>query len=346
MIVKVPFGRDVNGEPVSKFHLENSKKEYIDVLDYGCTLQSIVVMNKEGNMTDVCLGYDKIREYERNDGFLGCIVGRHANRIGGASFNLRGVDYPLEANNGANHLHGGSQGFDKYIWNSRIVGESVEFTRLSKDMEAGYPGNLTLKVIYSFDDDANLTIKYEGVCDKDTVLNLTNHCYFNLKGKGDIENHFLQLNSNFYTENNIECMPTGVISRVDNTPMDFRNGKALGADLYSEWDQIKAFNGFDHNFILSDTQEMKNVGKLWCLHTGIEMNVATTKPAVQIYTANALTERYGKDGATYQQYSGVCLETQLFPNSTAISHFPTAVLKGGQNYRNTTVFSFSVMNNI
>ena len=341
MITTRPFGNTSTGEAVTMYRLENTKGEYIEVMNYGCTIHSIWVNDRHQHPLDVCLGYDTIQEYEQNDGFLGAVVGRHANRIGGSSFHLNGLVYPLYANNGENHLHGGAKGFDKYIWQGAIIDDTVQFSRLSPHGEEGYPGNFNVNVVYKFDNASNLSIVYTGESDQDTIVNLTNHCYFNLGGKGMIHDHHLQLNADFFTENDNTCLPTGVISKVEGTPMDFTNGKKLGQELHTPWNQVQDVGGYDHNFIILGDDTIKDAGALWCEDTGIRMDVFTTKTGIQVYTANFLTERVGKNGVNYAPFSGVCMETQYFPNSTNINHFPSICLKAKEKYFHSTIFGFS-----
>ncbi len=342
MITKKIFGKTATGEDVSIFRMTNSKGEYVDVLDYGCTIVSLCVRDKNGVLTDVCLGYNTVAEYENNGGYLGSIIGRHSNRLADAKFTLNGTEYNLAKNDGANHLHGGTKGYDKYVWDSKIDGEKLIFTRVSADGEDNYPGKVDLVATYTFDDNSALSLDYVGVSDKDTLLNITNHSYFNLNGVGTIENHHLKLGADFYTENGDGCMPNGVIASVTGTPMDFTAGRRIGEDLHTDWQQMSAVGGYDHNFVLRDTSEVKCAGVLWSSQSGIAMEVLTTKPAMQIYTANALGDCDGKMGQKYGKHSGVCMETQFYPNSMQYSHFPCIVLKAGATYHHCTTYKFSV----
>lgn len=344
MVTGINFGVTKAGELVKKYALINGSGMGVSVLDYGCTVAEIRVPDKNNNPVDVCLGYDTIAEYETNDGFLGAVVGRHANRIQNGRFELNGKVYSLAVNDGPNHLHGGVRGFDKYVWDSEISGDSVIFTRLSPDGEEGYPGNLQLKVTYSLTDDNTLDITYEAKSDADTVVNLTNHTYFNLGGhkSGTILDQELQLFADRFTENDAHCLPTGKISPVAGTPFDFTQPKRIGKEIAEQDIQLENGNGYDHNFVLSDKSDFKKAARLYSPVSGIAMAVFTTMPGVQVYTSNGLTERNGKRGARYAPHDAVCLETQYFPNAMACRNFPSPVLKQGELYRHTTEYHFEV----
>ncbi|MEG0853928.1 MAG: aldose epimerase family protein [Angelakisella sp.] len=341
-VTQVPFGTTKDGTPVTLLRITNSMGSYLELLDYGCTIHAIAVPDREGHLTDVALGYDTLAEYEEQDSYLGAAVGRHANRIGAGRFTLKDKLYTLACNNGENHLHGGIRGFDKYVWDYTIgADDSITFTRLSPDGEEGYPGNLTVSITYSLTRECALEIGYRAESDADTVVNLTNHNYFNLSGWGSILSHRLQLFANYFTENDSSCLPTGRIMEVADTPMDFRKEKELGADINADWEQLWAVGGYDHNYVLSDTAGLKRVGILRSPDTGIVMSVHTTMPGVQLYTANVLTPRKGKNTTRYKERSGVCLETQYFPNAMACPNFPSPVLKAGDVYDHRTIYRFS-----
>lgn len=342
MITGSFFGTTRSGEKVTKYHLQNGSGMDVFVLDYGCTVAEIHVPDKNHRSADVCLGYDTIGEYEDNDGFLGAVIGRHANRIQNGSFELNGKTYTLAVNDGPNHLHGGLRGFDKYVWDSEIRGDQLIFTRLSPDGEEGYPGNLRLKVIYSLTPDNTLRIAYVAESDADTVVNLTNHTYFNLNGhnKGNILNLTLQILADSFTENDANCLPTGNILPVADTPFDFTRPKPIGRDIGKQNIQLKNGKGYDHNWILSDKTKLKKAVKLYSPESGIVMTVSTTMPGVQVYTGNMLGSRNGKNGAHYAPHSAVCLETQYFPNAMAHKNFPSPVLKQGERYDHVTEYHF------
>ena len=333
------FGKLSAGEPVPAVRIVNRSGASAVILSYGAALQSLTVPNAHGGFTDVVLGYDSAEEYERNDSFLGATIGRFANRIGGASFSLGGKTYVLAKNDGLNHLHGGIRGFDKQLWTLEAAENSVVCTRISPDGEEGYPGTLNVRVCYTLDEKNTLTVSYDAVSDKDTLVNLTNHSYFNLSGKGDVLRHELRLNAERFLENDGGCLPTGTILSVENTAFDFQESKAIGRDLFAPEEQLKRGKGYDHNFILSGT----HAARLLCSETGICMDVITDLPGVQLYTSNCLTSRRGKGGAEIGKFSGVCLETQLFPNAMNCWGFPSPVLRAGVSLHTETKYCFTKM---
>ncbi len=336
------FGQTADGRTVNVYRITNKSGAYVDVLDYGCTLQSICVPDKDGNLVDVCLGYDTVAEYEKHDGYLGAFIGRHGNRIKEGKFTLNGVDYTLAVNNGPNHLHGGLRGFDKVVWGTSVASDRLIFTHTSPDGDEGYPGNLMLSVIYSFDDNNTLTLSYDAVSDADTVVNFTNHCYFNLNGQGTgtATDLLLQVNADSFTENDGDCLPTGKILSVEGTPFDFRTAKPIGQDIDADDQNIKNGKGYDHNFVLSG-EGMRDVAVLSSEKTGIVMTTRTTQPGVQIYTGNFLTDRKGKGGTEYGFRDGVCLETQHYPDAIHHENFPSTVLKKGEEFHQATQYVFT-----
>ncbi len=336
------FGKTADGRTVSIYRITNKNGAYVDVLDYGCVLQSICVPGKDGNLIDVCLGYDTVAEYEKHDGYLGAFVGRHANRIKEGKFSLNGKNYTLAVNNGPNHLHGGLVGFNQAVWGTSVASDRLIFSHTSPDGDEGYPGNMTLTVTYSFDDDNALTLDYEAECDQDTVINLTNHCYFNLNGagSGDVYDLLLQVNAQSFTENDADCLPTGKVVEVAGTPFDFRQPKAIGAEIEKQDVNLKNGGGYDHNFCL-DGEGMRQAAVLTSEKTGIVMTTYTDQPGVQVYSANFLTDREGKNGTKYGYRHGICLETQHYPDAIHNPHFPSAVLKAGEEYHYTTQYVFT-----
>ncbi|MBO5213669.1 MAG: galactose mutarotase [Clostridia bacterium] len=337
------FGKTSDGRTVNLYRITNENGAYVEVLDYGCILHAICVPNKDGALTDVCLGYDTVAEYEANDGYLGAFVGRHANRIGEGKFTLNGVNYSLAVNNGPNHLHGGLKGFDRVVWGTCVASDRLIFSHTSPDGDEGYPGNLMMTVSYSFDDTNTLTLSYDAVCDQDTVVNFTNHCYFNLNGQGTgtVTDHLLQVNADEFTENDENCLPTGKILSVEGTPFDFRKAKPIGRDIHADDVNLKNGSGYDHNFILSG-EGLRDVAVLTSEKTGIVMTTRTTQPGVQVYTANFLTDRRGKNDTHYGIRDGICLETQHYPDAVHHPHFPTVVLKPGEEYHQETQYVFTL----
>ena len=342
------IGRLEDGREVKLYSLSNSKGVRAEISDFGGIVASILVPDRHGRQADVILGYKSLEGFLKQDSFFGALVGRHANRIEGAVFELNGISYKLAANDGKNHLHGGSRGFDKKLWDARVINDSgregLELGYLSRDGEENYPGNLEVKVTYSLTDDNELVIDYYAETDKDTVVNLTNHSYFNLGGhfSGDILKHELMINADFFTPINNECVPTGEIRSVKGTPMDFTVLKPIGEGIASGDEQIRCGNGYDHNWVLKVRgEELEKAAELYEPESGRVMEVYTTKPGVQFYSGNFMSgsEKH-KDGAVYSPRSGMCLETQYFPNAMKYRHFPSPVLKAGEIYHHTTIYKF------
>lgn len=332
------FGVTRRGEAVTAWQLSNHTGASVTVLDYGATVQSLCVPDRAGRLTDVVLGYDTASAYETNDGFLGATVGRMCNRIGGAAFSINGKTYPLAQNDGANHLHGGRRGFDKYLWQVEPGEGSLRFSRVSPDGEEGYPGRAAVSVTFRLTEENRLVIAYDAVSDEDTVMNLTNHSYFNLNGGGSILAHRLQVFAARLTENDGASVPTGRFLEVEGTPFDFRRPKAIGRDIGSDHPQMQRGHGYDHNFVLSGPQ----AAVLYSEESGIVLRVFTTLPGMQVYTANYLSERVGKGGRLMRPRDAVCLETQLFPDGMAHYGFPSPVLRAGEQLHTETHFAFSV----
>lgn len=341
---KTPFGHTKENETVTLYRLENANGAYVELLDFGCRLRSICVPNKNGILTDTCLGYATIADYEADNASLGAAIGRHANRIGGASFTLNGTTYPLEQNNGRNHLHGGSKGFAFRMWNATYQDETLTFTRSFPDGEDGYPGNLDMKISYTWNDKNELTITYEAISDTDTVYNVTNHAYFNLDGKEDssVLNHELQIFASAITENDDESLPTGVILPVKGTPFDFNNFKSIGQDIAQDHIQLKYGTGYDHNFILNG-EGFRKAAVLQSPDSGIRMTCFTDQPGIQIYTANFLKDCKGKYGGEFFIRNSVCLETQHYPNATNIPEFPSVIIKANEAFTTTTRYTFDII---
>ena len=339
-VSKFWFGETRSGQPVTAYRLENSAGASVTVLDYGATVQSLCVPNGSGGVTDVVLGYDTVAEYEENDGHMGATIGRMANRIGGAAFRLNGQTYRLAKNDGENHLHGGIQGFDRHFWEADPLGDSaVTFSRLSPDGEEGYPGNLQVTVTFTLTPQNALRIQYDADTDLNTIVNLTNHSYFNLNGQGTVLNHSLQVFSNRITENGAGCLPTGKLLEVAGTPFDFRTPKEIGADIHAADAQLQCVSGYDHNFVLTG----KTAAALCSSTSRIKMLVETDMPGMQVYSANYLSDRLGKYGVLMGPREAVCLETQLFPNAMNCYGFPSPVLHAGQHLHSETAFIFQTL---
>jgi len=331
------FGHTRRGEAVTCWRLGDGEA-FAEFLDYGCTLRRLCVPDRTGRLVDVVLGYDTTAGYEDGDGYLGATPGRFSNRIGGASFSLNGKTCLLAANDGANHLHGGLRGFDKYVWQAEEADGGVRFTRVSPDGEEGYPGTLTASVLVRWSLSGGLELTYGAVSDQDTVVNLTNHAYFNLCGGGDVLSHRLRVNADFFTENDAHCLPTGRILPVDGTPMDFRQAKPIGRDIDSDAVCVRQAGGYDINLVLSGSAP---AAELYAPESGIRLTLTTDQPGLQLYTANTLTGRTGKGGVPFGRRSGVCLETQAFPDAIHHPNFPSCVLRAGERYARSARFVFT-----
>lgn len=346
MTETVDFGTTRDGKTVKKVTLRNAQGSIARFTSYGAMLIELHVPDRQGRRADVVLGFDSLEPYLAGHPFFGNTTGRYANRIAGAKFTVDGKTYRLAANNGPNHIHGGLQALDKQNWETETLdtaaGPAVRFRHRSPDGAEGYPGNLDLEVTYTLTEANELRIDYHATTDQPTVVNLTNHSYFNLRGagEGDVLNHVLKLSANRYTPGDDGLIPTGEILSVAGTPLDFRTPMAIGA----RWDFLPAkLKGYDHNFVLNDWAPGKLVecADLYEPTSGRRMRVRTTEPGVQIYTAIHLRGVVGKAGKTYNPYGGVCLETQHFPDSPNKPHFPTTVLRPGTPFRSTTVYAFS-----
>lgn len=345
-ITKTEFGTMPNGEKVYSYLLDNGQGLSAEILNYGGIIKNLYVTDKNGVKTDVALGRGTLEDYLKNDGYLGALIGRHANRIKKGTFILNGETYNVGVNEGNNSLHGGKVGFDKKIWGVNEIDGSepaLALTLLSPDGEEGFPGNLKVTVVYTLTKNNGVKIEYTAVSDKDTVTNLTNHTYFNLAGhaSGVIDKQTLQINSSFYTPNDNEGMPTGEVMNVEGTPFDFRQAKPIGQDIRSDFDQIEMYEGFDHNYAISG-RGFRLAATACCLENGVTMEVYTNQPAMQLYTSNALSSGIYKDGAKYEQHQAFCLETQCFPNAMEHSHYPSPLLKEGEEYHHVTEYRFIV----
>ena len=346
---KESFGKLPDGTSVDVFTLTNKNGVEAKITNYGATLTSIKAPDRTGKMDDVVLGYDSIDGYLAKNPHLGAIAGRYANRIANGEFKLDGKTYTLAKNNGPNHLHGGPNGFYKQIWTASDAsgkdGQAVSFKYLSKDGEENYPGNLTAIVTYTLTDKNELKIDYQATTDKDTVLNLTNHAYFNLAGagSGDVLGHELKINSKETTVVDKTLIPTGKMAPVAGTPFDFSKLTAIGARINDKNEQLEIGQGYDHNFVLATGGSLTaQAVEVYEPSTGRVMEVFTDQPGVQLYTANHLDGSIvGKAGKTYNKRGGFCLETQHYPDSPNKPNFPTTVLKPGEKFHSTTIFKFS-----
>lgn len=337
------------GKTVEIYKLKNSKGAETQIITYGGTVVSLKVPDKNGKFADVVLGYDSIADYEKNQSYIGALIGRYGNRIAKGKFTLDGKEYILAKNNGENHLHGGPKGYDKVVWTAKPStdknGANLELTYLSKDGEEGYPGNLNIKVIYSLTENNELKIVYSATTDKNTVINLTHHSYFNLAGagNGDILNHQLTLYADKFTPTDDGSIPNGELKSVKGTPFDFLIPTAIGARISNADDQLKFGNGYDHNWVLNKTDNsMTLAATVFEPTSGRTMEVYTTERGLQFYSGNYLEGAIkGKSGQNYPRRTGFCLEAQNFPDAPNKPNFPSAVLKKGETYSQTTIYKFS-----
>jgi aldose 1-epimerase len=332
------------------YTLTNRGGMKVTLTNYGGRVVSILVPDRQGKMSDVVLGFDNLDGYLGNNPFFGALVGRYANRIGKARFTLNGVEYKLAQNDGPNTLHGGVKGFDKVAWTARESSKNppaLELTYVSPDGEEGYPGKLTSIVVYTLTDSNELKIDYTATTDKDTVLNLTNHAYFNLagEGNGDILKHEIMINADRFTPVDSTLIPTSELRNVEGTPFDFRKATAIGARIDANDEQIKFGRGYDHNFVLNRTgRGLSLAARVTEPQSGRVLEVRTTQPGIQFYTGNFLDGSvHGKGGKAYGRRSAFCLETQHFPDSPNQPKFLSAVLKPGQTYHETTIYKFSTV---
>ncbi len=339
------FGHLATGEEVGLYTLTNQSGAFVEIIELGGAIRSIVVPDKNGRLTDVALGYDSVEDYEKQGKYVGALIGRHGNRLEDAKVRIKKRVYHLAKNDGRNNLHGGNQGFDKKLWRSEIDGEKLRLYYTSPDMEEGFPGTLEVCVTYSFTDDNALVIDYKAKSDADTVCNLTNHCYFNLEGQGSgkIIWHSLKINASHFTVGNSECLPTGYVAKVEGTPLDFTSFKTIADRIYDKHEQLVFAGGYDHNYC-PDGSGFREMAVLKALKSGIVMKVYSDLPGIQFYSGNSLDGKppYGKGGVPIEKRTGLCLETQFYPNAMKYDNFEKPYLAAGEEYRHITVYSFGV----
>ena len=344
------FGATPEGEDVKIYTVTNAGGVEARITDYGGIVVSLKVPDRDGVLGDVVLGYDTLDDYLKDNPFFGTITGRYANRITAGRFTLDGKTYQLATNLPPNHLHGGEKGFDKVVWGTEPFanerGAGLILTYVSVDGEEGYPGTLNVKVTYTLTHDNTLRIDYEATTDKTTIVNLTNHSYFNLKdgGQSSMLDHVLTLNADHFTPTGKTQIPTGEIRPVEGTPFDFRQATPIGARIDQEDEQLKFGFGYDHNFVLNQSDEaLWLAARVHELTSGRIMEIFTSEPGVQFYSGNFLDGSIiGKEGIAYQHRAGFCLETQHYPDSPNHDNFPSTVLNPGETYRTTTVHKFSL----
>ncbi|MGA2244468.1 MAG: aldose epimerase family protein [Verrucomicrobiota bacterium] len=349
MISKKLFGTTSDHIPVDLYTLRNRRGMEAKIMTYGGIVTSLQVPDQSGACVDVVLGYDHLDGYLKHNPCFGTLVGRYGNRIARGRFSLDGVTYTLAVNNGQNHLHGGLKGFDKVVWTAEPAdtgnGPALQLTYLSKDGEEGYPGNLLVTAVYTVTEDNALSVEFVATTDKKTVCNLTHHSYFNLAGKGDILSHVAQINADKFTPVDAGLIPTGELRAVADTPLDFRQPVPIGLRINDPSDeQIKFANGYDHNFVLNKkSNELSFAARVCEPGSGRVMEVWTTQPGTQFYTANYLDGTItGKGGWVYQARNGFCFEPQHYPDSPNHPEFPTTALNPGETYRNCISYRFGV----
>jgi len=347
-VKRAPFGTMPDGAAVEVLTLTNAAGMEVRAITYGGIITSLRVPDRTGKLDDIVLGFDRLDDYLKDPPFFGAIIGRYGNRIARGQFVLDGKTYKLATNNGPNHLHGGTKGFDKVIWKAEPVAgkNAIAFSRTSADGEEGYPGNLLVQVTYTLTDRNELIVDYRATTDKPTVVNLTQHSYFNLAGQasGDILGHQLMLNADRYTPVSDTLIPTGELAPVAGTPFDFRKPVAIGARIGQPDAQLKNGLGYDHNWVLNRTATgLELAARVVEPKTGRTMEIRTTEPGIQFYSGNFLDGKLtGKQGAQYKHRTGFCLETQHYPDSPNQPKFPSTTVRPGTEYRSSTVFTFGV----
>jgi aldose 1-epimerase len=345
-VASAPWGKTAAGEEVHLFTLKNAAGMEVRLTNYGGIIVSLTAPDRQGKFADVVLGFDSLEPYLGKHPHFGCITGRYANRIGGATFEIDGVRSSVAKNSGRNHIHGGVQAFDKKVWKAKTFEEGgrcgLILTYTSPDGEEGFPGTLNCTITYTLADDNSLTIDYTATSDKPTVVNLTNHSYFNLggEGSGDVLAHEMMIPADFFTATDDELIANGEILSLKGTPLDFTEPHPIGERINADFKPLVQGKGYDHNYVLKGTG-LKLAARVRDQGTGRIMEVRTTDPGVQLYTGNHLKGLAGKGGHVYPARHGFCLETQKFPNSPNHSHFPSATLRPAETYRHTTVFKFS-----
>ena len=343
-VTKEFFGTTTKGQEISRYYISNSKGMKAGVINYGAILVNLFVPDKNGNMADVVLGYDTLEPYYSNGSFFGATVGPNANRIGGASFELNGQKYQLDVNDGVNNLHSHMDyGYHKCVWEAVEQEDGVMFVLEDTDGNMGFPGNKKISVTYTVTENNELKIHYQGSSDKDTILNLTNHTYFNLAGHdaGSIHDHVLQMNASLFTPIVKGAIPTGELLPVEGTVFDFCKAKKVGADIEADNEQLKMTKGYDHNWVIDGKEGvLREFATVTEETTGRMMKAFTDLPGVQFYAGNNIAPTEGKGGVVYNRRDGLCLETQYYPDTANKPEFPSAVFGPGRKYDTVTVYQF------
>jgi aldose 1-epimerase len=339
--------KDSNGKEIILYALRNKNGMIVELSNYGATIVSINIPDKNGKIENVTLGYDDHAGLAAGGSYFGCVVGRYGNRISKGKFSIDGVEYNAPLNNGVNTLHGGIRSIDKQVWKARVMNDAISFSITIPDGENGYPGNLKLKVVYSLREDNSLAIDYTATTDKATVINVTNHAYFNLSGNPNnkILDHEMMIHADHFTPVDSTLIPTGELRAVKGTPFDFTSSKTIGKDIEADYEQLKFGLGYDHNFVLNTSEKNKPAVVVKEPVSGRMMEVFTTEPGVQFYTGNFLNGTEKGRGTAYQHRTGFCLETQHFPDSPNQPSFPSTVLRPGETFKSQTIYKFSIIPN-
>lgn len=350
-IEKYDFGTTPKGQSVQKYILKNSKGMTVEIITYGGIITNWTAPNKDGKYEDIVLGYNSLNDYIKCSPYFGALVGRYGNRIANGKFSLDGIDYQLTVNDGQNHLHGGDKGFDKVVWSVNempleVNSAALKLTYVSNDGEEGYPGTLATTVIYRLTDNDELEVEYFATTDKKTIVNLTQHTYFNLSGdfSKTILDHEIVLNANQYIPVFESLIPTGEMRDVEGTPFDFRSAKLVGKQINDDNEQLNIGFGYDHSWVLNNQNNgVRKIGSVYHPASGRLLEIETDMPGVQLYTGNFLKGALpNKQGGIYKNRTGLCLETQYFPDSPNHPNFPSSVLQPGTTYKSKTMFKFSV----
>jgi aldose 1-epimerase len=347
-ISRAPFGKTSDGTAVEVYTLRNAHGMEARIITYGGIITSLTAPDRKGQFADVVLGYDTLAGYIKDSPYFGALIGRYGNRIAKGKFSLNGANYTLATNNGPNSLHGGNVGFDKVVWRASSVSPTPQGPQLtleyaSKDGEEGYPGTLSVTAVYTLTEDNALRLEYTATTTKDTVVNLTQHSYFNLRGRGDILSHVVQIDADRFTPVDSTLIPSGELKPVAGTPFDFRKPTAIGARIESADEQLKNGKGYDHNWVANKPAgKMGRIATVFEPDSGRVLEVSSTEPGLQFYSGNFLDGSLkGKGGVTYQFRNGFCMEPQHFPDSPNKPQFPSTVLKPGQTYKNTIQYRFT-----
>lgn len=342
---KVLFGKTMAGQEVYKYTLTNASGAKVSLLDYGCVIQSMMVPDHKGQLIDVVLGYDETAPYETNGNYFGAVIGRNSNRTANASYEINGTVYYMEDNENGNNLHSGASCYGRRVWDVKEAADDhISFFLVSPDGDGGFPGEFSVMLTYTWTDDNQLQLHYEGTCDQDTIVNMTNHSYFNLSGhnSGTVLDHTLILLADGFTPvKDSTSITTGEIWPVAGTPMDFNKEKEIGLEIDTDYEQLNFTTGYDHNYVLKNPDAgIRLYAKVKSPVTGIVMESYTDLPGVQFYAGNYISGPLGKDGAEYHKRDGFCLETQYYPNCANIEDFPGPILKKGEKYDSTTIYKF------